>query len=175
MSASSLFNSLPCNIIFFSLACFFLICQECMHVPKVLHKKTINFRCCFVSLPPLWSSGRSSWLQIQRLGFDFLLYQIFWGAVDLERSPLSLVSTSEELLERKSSDSGLEIREYGRRDPSRSPRGTPLYPQRLELTSPTSGGRSVGVVRLRIQATEFLLLLLFLFVSSLGKNVLCNS
>jgi hypothetical protein len=36
------------------------------------------------------------------------------------------VSTIEELLERKSSGSGLESREYGRRDPSRLPRGTPL-------------------------------------------------
>jgi hypothetical protein len=32
---------------------------------------------------------------------------------------------------------------------------TPLYPQKLELTSPTSGGRSVGIVRWRTQATEF--------------------
>jgi hypothetical protein len=39
--------------------------------------------------------------------------------VDLERGTLSLVSTIEELLGRKSSGSGLEIREYGRRDPSR--------------------------------------------------------
>jgi hypothetical protein len=39
--------------------------------------------------------------------------------VDVERVPLSLVTTVEELLERKSSGSGLEIREYGRRDPSR--------------------------------------------------------
>jgi hypothetical protein len=46
--------------------------------------------------------------------------------VDLERGSLSLVSTVEELLERKSSGSGLENREYGRRDPSRWPRGTPL-------------------------------------------------
>jgi hypothetical protein len=37
----------------------------------------------------------------------------------LERGPLSLVSTIEELLERKSSDSGLESREYSRRDPPR--------------------------------------------------------
>jgi hypothetical protein len=37
--------------------------------------------------------------------------------VGLERGPLSLVCTIEELLERKSSGSGLEIREYGRRDP----------------------------------------------------------
>jgi hypothetical protein len=26
---------------------------------------------------PLWSSGQSSWLQIQRSGFDSRLYQIF--------------------------------------------------------------------------------------------------
>jgi hypothetical protein len=38
--------------------------------------------------------------------------------VGLERGPLNLVSTIEELLERKSSGSGLENREYGRRDPS---------------------------------------------------------
>jgi hypothetical protein len=36
----------------------------------------------------------------------------------------------------------------------RWPRNT-LYQQRLALTSPTSGGRSVGVVRLRTTATEF--------------------
>jgi hypothetical protein len=36
--------------------------------------------------------------------------------VGLERGPLSLVSTIEELLERKSSGSGLDTREYGRRD-----------------------------------------------------------
>jgi hypothetical protein len=34
----------------------------------------------------------------------------------LERGPLSLVSTTEELLGRNSSGSGLESREYGRRD-----------------------------------------------------------
>jgi hypothetical protein len=31
---------------------------------------------------------------------------------------------------------------------------TPLYPQKLGLTSPTSGGRSVSIVRLRTKATE---------------------
>jgi hypothetical protein len=76
--------------------------------------------------------------------------------VSLERGPLSLVSTTEELLERKSSGSGLEARDYGRRDSSRRPRGT-LYPQKLALTSPTSGGRSVGIVRSQTQATEFFL------------------
>jgi len=31
---------------------------------------------------------------------------------------------------------------------------TPLYPQKLTLTSPTGGGRSVGIVRVRTKATE---------------------
>jgi len=35
---------------------------------------------------------------------------------------------------------------------------TPLYPQKLALTSPTGGGRSVGIVRSRTKATEFFLL-----------------
>jgi hypothetical protein len=64
-------------------------------------------------------------------GFDSRRYQIFWDVVGLERGPLSLVSTTEELLERKSSGSCLESREYGRRDPSRLPRGT-LYPQKVD-------------------------------------------
>jgi hypothetical protein len=38
---------------------------------------------------------------------------------------------------------GLEIREYGRRDPPCSQRGI-LYTQTLALTSPTSGRRSLG-------------------------------
>jgi hypothetical protein len=36
----------------------------------------------------------------------------------------------------------------------RLPRNT-LYPQKLALTSATSGGRSVGIVRLQTKATEF--------------------
>jgi hypothetical protein len=88
-------------------------------------------------------------------GFNSRPYQIFWEVVGLERGPLSLVSTTEELLEWKSSGSGLENREYGRGDPSRWPRDT-LYPQNLALTSPKSGVRSVGIVRLRTKTTEFL-------------------
>jgi hypothetical protein len=54
----------------------------------------------------------------------------------------------------KSSGSCLENREYGRRDPSRWPCGT-LYPQKLVITSPRSGGRSVGIVRSRTQTRDF--------------------
>jgi hypothetical protein len=75
--------------------------------------------------------------------------------VDLERGPLNLVSTIEELLGRNSSGFGLENREYGSGVPVHCPRDT-LYPQKSVLTSLTSGGRSVCIVRLRTKATEFL-------------------
>jgi len=45
---------------------------------------------------------------------------------------------------------------------------TPFYPQKLALTSPTGGGRSVGIVRVRTKATEFSLVLLFI-----GCHALC--
>jgi hypothetical protein len=50
--------------------------------------------------PPLWSSGQSSWLQIRRPGLDSRHYKKK-KVVGLERGPLSLVSTTEELLDRK--------------------------------------------------------------------------
>jgi hypothetical protein len=71
--------------------------------------------------------------------------------VGLERGPLSLVSTTEELLDRKVA---APVWKTGRRDPSRWRRGT-LYPQKLAFISPTNGGRSVGVVRSRTQTMEF--------------------
>jgi hypothetical protein len=72
----------------------------------------------------LWASGQNFWLQIKRSVLGYQRYQIFWEVVGLERDPLSLVSTIEELLERKSSGSGLESREYCHRDPSRWPCST---------------------------------------------------
>jgi hypothetical protein len=52
-----------------------------------------------ISGPSLWSSGQSSWLQIRRPGFDSRHYQK--KVVGLKRGPLNLVSTTEELLDRK--------------------------------------------------------------------------
>jgi hypothetical protein len=50
--------------------------------------------------PPLWSSGQSSWLQIRWPGFDSRHYQKK-KVVGLEGDSLSLMSTTEELLDRK--------------------------------------------------------------------------
>jgi hypothetical protein len=57
-------------------------------------------------------------LQIRRPGFDSRHYQKE-NVVGLERGPLSLVSTTEKLLDNKSSGSCLGNREFGHRDPSR--------------------------------------------------------
>jgi hypothetical protein len=70
------------------------------------------------------------------------------------------VSTIEEILGRNSSDSGLESREYGSRG-SAALTTTPLYAQKLPLTSLTSGGHSVGIVRSGTQAMDFLSLVLW--------------
>jgi hypothetical protein len=94
-----------------------------LHKHKYVHRRNLK-------RPPLWSSGQSSWLQIQRSGFGSRHYQIFWEVEGLERGPLSLMSTIRELLGGKSSDFGLESQEYGRREPSRWPRDT-LYPQNV--------------------------------------------
>jgi hypothetical protein len=79
----------------------------------------------------------------------------------LKRGPLSLVSTIEELLERKGSGFGLEIR-IKTVGIHRADHSKPLHPQTLELTSPVRGGRSVGIVRSRTKAAVLLLLLLLL-------------
>jgi hypothetical protein len=83
-------------------------------------------------------------------GSDSLHYQIFW-VVGLEQGPLSLVSTTEDLLGRKSSGSGLETREHdvGIRYADNA---TPSIRKKLALTSLTSGGRSVGIVRSETKA-----------------------
>jgi hypothetical protein len=76
----------------------------------------------------------------------------------LERVPLSLVSTTEELLDRKvaalvyktdNTDVGIHHADHV----------APSIHNKLAITSPTSCGRSVGIVRLRTQIMEFSLVL----------------
>jgi hypothetical protein len=75
--------------------------------------------------------------------------------VGLERGPLSLVSTTEELLERKSSgSSGLENREYGSRDPSRCARGTIYPPLRTTVYTDFVHRRKLIARRKTVSETE---------------------
>jgi hypothetical protein len=56
-------------------------------------------------------------LIVELMRFDSWSYQIFWEVVGLERGPLSLVSTTEDLLSSKSRESDLENWDYRRRLP----------------------------------------------------------
>jgi hypothetical protein len=76
--------------------------------------------------------------------------------VVLGRGPLGLVNTIKKLLERNSSESGLENLDYGRRG---SATLTTRHQQKLVLTSLTSGGRSVGIARSRTQDKEIIFLI----------------
>jgi hypothetical protein len=87
-------------------------------------------------------------------GSDSLRYLIFWEVVGLGRGPLNLVSTIEELLERKSSSSGLEKPRLRPRVPPRWRRDTPLS-AKVGINF-ADKRRSLGRVRSRTQATEFL-------------------
>jgi hypothetical protein len=74
-------------------------------------------------IPPLWYSGQSSWLQIQGSRVRFP------GTTRKKRSGSGTGSTQPRECNwgatwKKSSGSFRENREYGRRDPSRRPRGT---------------------------------------------------
>jgi hypothetical protein len=58
------------------------------------------------------------------------------------------------VISKKKSCSGLETREYGRRDPARWPCNT-FYPHKMALVSPTSDGSSVCIIRSWTKATDF--------------------
>jgi hypothetical protein len=74
--------------------------------------------------------------------------------VGLERGPLSLVTTIEELLGRKSSGFGLENLNYGRKGSAAMTTRHPSFHKNW-LTSLTRGGRSAGIVLSQTQTTEF--------------------
>jgi hypothetical protein len=77
--------------------------------------------------------------------------------VGLERGPLSNVRIIEELLGRKVAAPVYKTEINGRGESLCWPCDT-LYPLKLALTSPTRGDRSVGIVRWRTKAPEFVLL-----------------
>jgi hypothetical protein len=88
-------------------------------------------------------------------GFDSQRYQIFWEVMGLKWGPLSFVRITEELLERTVAAPVNKTEINGRGDSLRWPRDT-LYQLKLALTSPTNGGRSVGIVRWQTKTRIFL-------------------
>jgi hypothetical protein len=87
--------------------------------------------------------------------------------VGLEQGPLSLASITEELLEWKSSGFGsrkLRLTAVGIRCADHV---TLSNLQKLALTSATSGGSLVGIVRLRTKVTEFSYVLYVVYITIL--------
>jgi hypothetical protein len=82
--------------------------------PPIMHFTNSSVRTPLYDLVVRVSGYRS-----RRPGFDSRRLQIFWEAVGLERGPLSLVRTTEELLGRNSSGFGQENRDYRPGDPLR--------------------------------------------------------
>jgi hypothetical protein len=111
--------------------------------------QAIKIHVCVKIWLPLWSSGQSSSVQIQRSQVLSLALPDFQtssgpGTGFIQPREYNWGATWKKL----------ENREYGRGDPLRWPHNT-LCPQKLAITSPTSGGRSVGIVCMRAKATEF--------------------
>jgi hypothetical protein len=84
-------------------------CGQTTSVVNVSEPFSVFVVCCMDRLCGL--VVRVSGYRSRGPGFDSRTYQIFWQVRGLERGPLSLVITSEELLEKRSSGSGLENRD----------------------------------------------------------------
>jgi hypothetical protein len=87
-------------------------------------------------------------------GFDSRRYQIFWEVLGLEWGPLSFVRIIEVLLERVVAAPVKKTEINGRGDLLRW-RPDTLCRLKLALITPTSGGRSVGIVRWRTKPRNF--------------------
>jgi hypothetical protein len=93
--------------------------------------------------------------------------------VSLERGPLSLVSTTEELLDRKVAAPVYKKTEYTAAGIRHADHVAPSIRKKLAITSATRGGRSVGIVRSRTQTMEFSLVFIC-FPSSSNLTILAR-
>jgi hypothetical protein len=96
--------------------------------------------------PPLWSSGQSFWLQIQGSWVRFPALPDFLRSSGSGTGSTQPRRTTEELLGRKVA---APVKKTRINDPGGSVALTTQHPlsAKVGTTSPTSGGRWVGIVR----------------------------
>jgi hypothetical protein len=108
-------------------------------------------------------------------GLDSRWFKIFWEAAGLNGVHSASWEQLRSYLEEIVAAPVYKIEIGYRGNPLRWPRDT-LYPQKLALTSPTSGGRSVGIVRSRTKVTEFSFVSFFLMPElNLAHNIFLPS
>jgi hypothetical protein len=103
----------------------------------------------------MWSSGQSSWLQIQRFRVLFPALPDFLRSSGSGLGPTQPREDNWGATWKESSGSGLENRKINGRGDSLPWSRDTLYPINLALTSLTSGGRSVGIVSWRTKPRSF--------------------
>jgi hypothetical protein len=129
-------------------------------------KTKMNLFCLFFSLTPFNDVVLTSWIwkcldRLYGLVISVLGYRSGGPGsipattrkrkvVGLERGPLSLVSTTEELLDRRIAAPVYET-ENTATGIHHADHVGPFIRKKLAITSPTSGGRSVGIVRSRLR------------------------
>ena len=127
------------------------------------------YKYIYIFRPPLWSSGQRFWLQIQRSRVRFPALPDFLsgsGSGTGSTQPREVKLRS--YLNKKSSGSRFRKQSLTAVGIRCANHVTPLYPQKLSLTSPTGGGRSVGMVRSRTKATEFSLVYIYIYLTYLA-------
>jgi hypothetical protein len=108
-----------------------------------------------LSCATLWSSGQSFWLQIPRSRIRFPDLQDFLRSRGSETASTQLRGDNWRatwMKQYRLRSTKPKLRAVGIRCANHE---TSSIRKNLALTSPTSGGRSVGIVRLRTTATEF--------------------
>jgi hypothetical protein len=133
-----------------------------LSIISIASTSSLNIITCICSL---WSSGQSSWLQIQRSRVRFPALPDFLRVVSLEWGPLSVMIITEELPERKSSGSGSRKSRLTVMGICCSDHATPpIHKSRLYLRWQAT----VGIVHLWTKAMKFNLFRLLLVLAE-GK------
>jgi hypothetical protein len=118
---------------------------------KMLSRKLLNYYGTYLTASVVYWSEFLATDPEARIRFPALPEKKLAG---LERGQLSLVSTTEELLDRKVA-APVKKRENTAVEIRHADHVAPSIRKTLAITSPTSGGRSVGIVRSRTQSMEF--------------------